>query len=326
MVSAPDSARPPARPPACPAHGNAPRTADAEPDPAAATPLLVVVDPVARLTDGESVRIARDVLRAGSPGMKLRLADGVEDTARALARHGGRRPVLIGNDRALLRTVRFLHDERDLERTALAVVPVGNGPSVALARSLGLPLDAVAAARTVLRGGTRPLDLLVDDEGDVVLGGLRVERPAPPAAPAPSRQGTVPPGLPLRRLCHTLARTVLPQTAARGGRRPPEASARPEPAAHRLRVEADGALLAGPDRPLAELSVRADQGGGLAEVVARPAGDAVPLRARARRVTVTASGDGFRYRPDADGLAGPAVTRTWTLRPGAWHLVLPPDG
>ncbi|NEC47052.1 diacylglycerol kinase, partial [Actinospica acidiphila] len=58
--------------------------------------LLVVIDPVARRADGESVRIARDVLRAGAAGAKVCLPDGPEEFARALARRGSRRPVVVG--------------------------------------------------------------------------------------------------------------------------------------------------------------------------------------------------------------------------------------
>ncbi|RCG24222.1 hypothetical protein DQ392_02930 [Streptomyces reniochalinae] len=295
--------------------------------------MLVVVDPVARSTDGESVRIARDVLRAGSPGMKLSLPEGPDAVARALARRGGRRPVLVGNDRALLRAVRLLHHERTLEHTALSVVPVGNGPSIALARSLGLPLDAVSAARTVLRGTARPLDLLVDDEGEVVLGGLRLERDAAPAAPSAPAATTAPPEgtaslpPPWRRLCHSLARTVL-AGGARAGGGPHQAADEPSavPLPQRLRVVADETVLTGPDRPVTELAVRTAQGTGWAEVVVQPAHAEVPARARARTVTVAASGgEGFRYRPDTQPPSAPVPVRTWTLSPGAWHLVLPAD-
>ena len=55
--------------------------------------LLVVIDPVARRTDGESVRIAKDVLSAGAAA-KICLPDGPEEFARALARRGHRRPVV----------------------------------------------------------------------------------------------------------------------------------------------------------------------------------------------------------------------------------------
>lgn len=116
--------------------------------------LLVVVDPVARRADGESVRIAKDVLGAGAT-LKVCLPDGPEEFAKALVRRGSRRPVVIGDDRALLRAVALLHRERELAGSVLSFVPVG--ASLSLARSLGVPTDAVAAARTALeesRGGS----------------------------------------------------------------------------------------------------------------------------------------------------------------------------
>ncbi|WP_240507522.1 acylglycerol kinase family protein, partial [Streptomyces kanamyceticus] len=133
--------------------------------------LLVVIDPVARRTDGESVRIAKDVLSAGAT-VRFCLPDGPEDFAKALARRGARRLVVVGDDRALLRAVGTLHRERDLAGSALSVVPVGAAQT--LARTLGVPSGAVAAARAVLEGVERRLDLLVDDSDGVVLGDLRI--------------------------------------------------------------------------------------------------------------------------------------------------------
>ncbi|MGC3001530.1 diacylglycerol kinase, partial [Streptomyces sp. G35A] len=86
--------------------------------------LLVVIDPVARRGDGESVRIAKDVLSAGAV-TKVCLPDGPEEFARALARRGSRRPVVIGDDRALVRAVGLLHRRRELAGCALSLVPVG---------------------------------------------------------------------------------------------------------------------------------------------------------------------------------------------------------
>lgn len=347
-------------------------------------PLLVVIDPVARLTDGESVRIARDVLCAGMPGVKVCLPDAPEETARALARRGSRRPVLVGNDRALLRVVGLLHREGALQEAALSVVPVGNGPSVALARSLGVPLDAVMAARAVLDGTEHGLDLLVDDHDGVVLGGLRIPAGAedgwPPGPADPSRhpeprvprhgeprvprQGGDPEaeaeaeakaraeaeagagagagagakaqadGSPLRRACRSLARTVLPQNpraepGSRGSSFGPGVEPRagtPQapsaPPSQRLRVEADGKLLADLDEPVGEVSVRTTHDGGLAEVTVQPVTDPSPVRAMARAVTVSGGAD-FRYRTDTTRVGGPVASRTWTVLPRAWRLVLP---
>ncbi|MFI7243076.1 hypothetical protein [Streptomyces qinglanensis] len=341
-MSAPDSARPPAG--VARAAGGTCSKGSGE------DPLLLVVDPVARLTDAESVRIARDVLRAATPGLKLCLPDDPAQTPRLLARCGSRRPVLVGDDRALLHAVRYLHGERALGGTALSVVPVGDGPSVALARSLGLPLDAVSAARTVLRGNPHAMDLLVDDEDGVVLGGVRTE--ASPAVRPPRREEHAERDADRagqlagqwRRMYQALARTMLAHgrgraSGERGGLSPaaagrpvpssPPASRRP-PArgAQRLRVEADGAVVAGPDRPVTDVTVRTTGTGGLAEVSVQPLAG-TPLRVRAHTVTVSAPDGfpGFRYRADADADSGapaaPAASRTWTVLPRAWHLVLP---
>ncbi|MGW1670236.1 diacylglycerol kinase [Streptomyces sp. NPDC002324] len=145
--------------------------------------LLVVIDPLARRTDGEAVRIAKDVLSAGAASTKVCLPEGPEEFARALARRGSRRPVVVGDDRALLRAVALLHRRRELGACALSLVPVGS--ALGLAHSLGVPTGAVAAARAALDGVERRLDLLVDDSDGVVLGTLRI--PVLPGACPPER-------------------------------------------------------------------------------------------------------------------------------------------
>ncbi|MFI6287288.1 diacylglycerol kinase [Streptomyces sp. NPDC051018] len=256
--------------------------------------LLVVIDPVARRSDGESVRIAKDVLCGGSEA-KICLPEGPEEFARALARRGSRRPVVIGDDRALLRAVALLHRDRWLGDGALSHVPVG--PAVDLAHSLGVPRGAVAAARAVLDGVVRRLDLLVDESDGVVVGDVTI-----PAGRAPG--GLVPGSL--WSVCRTLVRGLVNPA-------PPPVT-RP----HRLRVEADGVLLADLDQETVALTVRTAHG--RAEVTVQPRPPAEPVTAKA--LTVTVSGPDFRYRADTL-ITGPVRTRTWTLRAGAWGLTLP---
>ncbi|MFD6415053.1 diacylglycerol kinase [Streptomyces sp. NPDC060194] len=225
----------------------------------AADQLLVVIDPVARRVDGESVRIAKDVLCAGAQ-VRVCVPDGPEEFVRALGKRGSRRLVVVGDDRALVRAVSLLHRERDLAGAPLALVPVG--PATALSGALGVPPGTVAAARSALEGAPRVLDLLADDSDGVVLGSLRV-----------------PDALAVRRtrwsLRACLAHTPAPET--------------------RLRVEADGELLCDLDGAVrAVLLAPAD---GAARVAVQPAGGG-PVRQRAAR-TVTVSGPDFRYRADA---------------------------
>ncbi|MGW7415922.1 diacylglycerol kinase family protein [Streptomyces sp. NPDC054863] len=291
---------------------------------------MVVIDPVARRMDGESVRIAKDVLCAGARA-KICLPESPEEFARALARRGSRRPVVIGDDRTLLRTVGLLHRERELaDGGPVGMVPVGQ--TVSLAHSLGVPTDTVAAARAVLDGTVRRLDLLVDDSDGVVLGGLRVPG-AVAAAPPPGWS----PWTACRSLVRTLVRPAPPQRLR----------------TYRLRVEADGVLLSDLDEPVEGVTVRARYGRAEVVVVVRDsAADAVRAaaasaatataaaadddgsssdgdgtrssngRVTAEALTVTISGPDFRYRAD-EVVGGPVRTRTWTVREGAWGLVVP---
>ncbi|MFJ8182818.1 diacylglycerol kinase [Streptomyces sp. NPDC096105] len=266
--------------------------------------LLVVIDPVARRADGESVRIARDVLRAGAARAKVCLPDGPEEFARVLARRGSRRPVVVGDDRALVRAVELLHRQRELAGCALSLVPVGG--SVSLARSLGVPSGAVAAARAVLDGAERRMDLLVDDSDGVVLGALRIP-------PLGARAAAV--GRPWLRTCQSLVRTLVPA-------RPSRIVSAPESGTARLRVEVDGETLVDLHQPVRTVSV-VPCALGTARVEVRPASvdaEAPPLVAEGRAVTV--SGAHFRYRADAL-VSGPVRTRTWVVREEAWGLVLP---
>ncbi|MFG2464944.1 diacylglycerol kinase family protein [Streptomyces canus] len=268
--------------------------------------LLVVIDPVARQTDGESVRIVKDVLSAGA-ATKVCLPEGPEEFARVLARRGSRRPVVVGDDRALMRAVVLLHRQRELAECVLSVVPVGS--MLGLAHALGVPTGAVAAARAVLDGAERRLDMLVDDSDGVVLGALRI-----PALVA--REEPVDAARPWLRTCQSLVRTLVPA-------RPARETAPAIPGPSRLRVEVDGVTLVGLDQPLESVSVTPGSGDGLASVEVRPlsvGAEASPLLATGRTVTVT--GADFRYRADA-GVAGPVRRRTWTVREGALGLVLP---
>ncbi|AIJ14975.1 diacylglycerol kinase family protein [Streptomyces lividans] len=281
--------------------------------------LLVVVDPVARRMDGESVRIAKDVLSAGASHTKVCLPDDPEEFARALGRRGSRRPVVIGDDSALLRAVALLHRRRELAGCALSVVPVGS--ALGLARSLGLPTGAVAAARAVLDGAERRLDLLVDDSDGVVLGTVGIP-PVPVPVPVRAEAGSGPQGAasvrPWLRTCQSLVRTLASSRTARTAVAP----GTPGPA--RLRVEVDGVTLVDLDQPVEGVSVTPGAAG-VAVVEVRPlsvGAQASPLTASGR--TVTVSGAHFRYRADAV-VSGPVGTRTWVAREGAWGLTLPAE-
>jgi hypothetical protein len=207
--------------------------------------LLVIIDPAARQTDGESVRIAKDVLSAGAAA-KVCLPDGPEEFARALDRRGSRRPVVVGDGHALMRAVTLLHRARELAGCALSVVPVGD---TGLAESLGVPGGAVAAARAVLDGAERRLDLLVDDSDGVVLSGLGIP-PEPVVRAAAAEPVPVAAG---RAWYRSLVRTLAP--------RPPRLAAVPAPGPSRFRVEVDGETVVDLGQPVEAVTVAPGPGG-----------------------------------------------------------------
>lgn len=272
------------------------------PDAVRRSPLLLVVDPAARAADGESVRIAKDVLCAGAESVKIVFPESAEEAERALAHRGRRQPVLLGDDLALLRTVRALHRDRALHDAPLSLVPIGTRS--ALARGFGVPGDVPAAARAVLDGAQRELDLLVDESGGIVLGALSIPCGAPVAQTA-AHWWT-----PVEKTARSLVRTLTAPIPAAGHHPPPR---------QRLRVEADGVLLADLDQPVQEVSVRPAPAGYAEVCVRRPEG-AGPVRVRARSVTV--SGRDFRYRADS-AVTGPVRSRTWTVEAAAWRLTVP---
>ncbi|MFJ9460508.1 diacylglycerol kinase [Kitasatospora sp. NPDC101447] len=266
-------------------------------------PLLLLLDPVARQTDGESVRIARDVL-CGGADVKVVYPENPSELDRVLSHRGRRRPVVIGSDLALQRVLQALHRQRELGAEPVGMVPVGRTEELAAARALGVPGEPVRAARAVLSGAPRRLDLLVDDGGGVALGGVRITGGG--ARRLVSRTGG------WRSLWAKLA------AAEQANALTPESADR----SPRVRVEADGRLLADVHRPVRLVQVTlpsgASDGTGEMEVVVRVSGALV----RARAASVSVAGRGFGYEADGHPV-GPVRARTWTVHPGAWGLLLP---
>ncbi|MEU3566962.1 diacylglycerol kinase [Kitasatospora sp. NPDC036755] len=266
-------------------------------------PLLLLLDPVARQTDGESVRIAKDVLCGGADA-KVAFPESPSELDRVLSHRGRRRPVVIGSDLALQRVLQALHRQRELGSEPVGMVPVGRSEELLAARALGVPGEPVRAARAVLAGVPRRLDLLVDDGGGVALGGVRITGGA---ARRPVGRAGGWRSLWAKLAAAEQANALTPDGADHGSR---------------VRVEADGRLLADVHRPVRLVQVTlpagASEGVGEMEVVVAASGALV----RARAASVSVVGRGFGYEADGHPV-GPVRARTWTVHPGAWGLLLP---
>ena len=289
---------------------------------------LLLASAHAGSADQEAVEAARAVLAAAGP-VELKTTGTPEELDAALDCCGDRRLVVAGGDGSLHLAVTRLRARGELPERPIGLVPLGTGND--LARALGLPLDPEDAARVVLSGQGRPMDLLVDDDGGVVVNAVHLGVGADAAEAA-------------GRLKPRLGVLAYPLGALAAGLRS---------TGWRLRVEVDGRVLADGHRRALMVGIGNGPGigggtrllphacpdDGLLDVVvsyatgpfarvrygaALAAGadlvDRDVRHARGRSVSVRGEPVGV----NADGELGDDVrARTWTVEPGAWSLVRP---
>lgn len=252
----------------------------------------------------------------------------------ALHRAGSRPIVVAGGDGSLHAVIATLHRRNDLAGKVLGLLPLGTGND--FARAVGIPLDAAEAAAALLESAPTPMDLIVDELGEVVVNNVHVGTSA-----LASRHGAT---LKERLGPFGLGLLGYPLGAARAAIRPP---------AVRLRIEVDGELVADVDRRVLMLAVgNGSSVGGGAEInpdadpqsrsldvmvsfatepLARVgyALDVVRgkhqerddvLHRRGRQVSV--SGEEFWISADGE-ISGPERRRTWHVEPAAYSLLLP---
>ena len=291
-------------------------------------PLLLITNTDAGTTDAENIEKALAVLRAatdvevcstGNPGE----LDGV------LHRRGSRRVVVAGGDGSLHAVVAALHRRQELNSAALGLIPLGTGND--FARGSDIPLDPEEAARLIVKGEVRPIDLLVDCVGEIVVNNVHVGVGA-----EASRRSS--------RWKQRLGRVGYVVGAAIAAVNPPFV---------RLHVEVDGEQVADLAQPIlmmaigngprvgggAAITPEADPEDGKVDVMIsfavgplsrfayaahfrrgeHHARDDV-LYLRGSRISV--SGQGFYCSADGE-VYGPERTRTWHVERGALSMILP---
>lgn len=291
--------------------------------------LVAIANSAAGSADDEALSRVLAELAEHADTVEARLGDPAELDS-LLARHPGRDPVVLGGDGSLHCLVAALARRGELGSRTVGLVPLGTGND--LARALGVPLDPVEAARVAATGEPRPLDLLRDEDGGIVVNaahagvGVEAAQTAQPLKPF------------LRRFAYA-AGSVIAGVRTRGVP---------------LRVEVDGAVVADGRRRVLMVGVgngRTIGGGTPIAPDASPAdrvADVVvsfatgPLRrllygvqlrlGRHTRRTDVVTVRGSRVRVsgppvhvNTDGeLSGPYTSRTWTVAPHAWRMTLPP--
>jgi diacylglycerol kinase (ATP) len=133
--------------------------------------LLVITNTDAGTADEETLdralatlfdRVSIEVTATSNPGE----LDGV------LHRAGSRVIVVAGGDGSLHAVVAALYRRNELRTADIGLVPLGTGND--FARGADIPLDPEDAARLVLSGTSRPVDLIVDNLGEVVVNNVHI--------------------------------------------------------------------------------------------------------------------------------------------------------
>ena len=135
-------------------------------------PLLVITNDDAGTADDEALRGAlwrSSATRARSRSSRPRRPGELDGV---LHRAASRRIVVAGGDGSLHAVIAALHRRHDLKHAVVGLLPMGTGND--FARTLGIPLDLEEAARVIVAGEVRPMDLVVDELGEVVVNNVHV--------------------------------------------------------------------------------------------------------------------------------------------------------
>jgi YegS/Rv2252/BmrU family lipid kinase len=301
-------------------------------------PLLVIKNSDAGTADDETLERGLAVLREATSVEVAATSDPGELNG-VLHRAGSRTIVVAGGDGSMHAVISALHRRHELADRTVALLPLGTGND--FARGNDIPLDIEEAARVVLEGTARPVDLIVDEVGEVVVNNVHAG-----AGAQASRKGAV-----WKERLHSvgvgkvnLGKLGYPIGAALAAVRPPFV---------RLRVEVDGECVVDLDQPVLMVAVGngSDVGGGTSltphadtedgkvdVMVARSIGPLARFGYAAQLVrgkhperhdvlylrgsTVSISGEPFYCSADGE-IYGPERHRTWRVEPGAYRMVLP---
>ena len=291
-------------------------------------PLLLITNAEAGSADQESLDLALEVLRA-STDVEVTATSNPGELDGVLHRRGGRQLVVAGGDGSLHAIVAALHRRNELTDTVVGLIPLGTGND--FARGVGIPLDPQEAARVVVGGNVRPVDLIVDCLGEVVVNNVHIG-----AGAQASRNAT--------KYKKFFGRFGYVLGAVKAAFRPPFV---------RLRIEIDGHVVADFAHPIlmAAIGNGSRVGGGAAITPEASPEDGkmdvmvsystgplarVAYAARfrlgrhherddvlyVRASTITVTGQNFYCSADGE-IYGPERNRTWHVEPGAFSMPLP---
>lgn len=301
-------------------------------------PLLVITNSGAGTSDEENLERALAVLRPHT-SVEVEATSEPGELDGVLHRAGSRTIVVAGGDGSMHAVIAALHKRNDLGKNTVGLLPLGTGND--FARGVGIPLDVEEAAQVLVSGSPRPMDLVVDEVGEVVVNNVHVGAGASAsrrAARWKSRLGSVGVGK------VNLGKLGYPIGAAITAWNPPVL---------RLRVEVDGRVVTDVDTKVLQVAVGngSSVGGGTSLVpgatpddgmldvmVSRATGPVSRLLYAGRLAlgshpemvdvdylrgaVVTVTGEEFWISADGE-ISGPERRRSWRLQRAAYSLVVP---
>jgi diacylglycerol kinase (ATP) len=301
-------------------------------------PLLVITNSDAGADGEESLQQALKLLRSHT-SVEVQATSNPGELNSALHRAGSRRIIVAGGDGSLHAVIATLYRRNDLKNAVLGILPLGTGND--FARTNDIPLDVEEAAQVLVDGVPRPMDLVVDEVGEIVVNNVHAG-----AGAQAGRHGAI-----WKDRLHSiglgkvnLGKLGYPIGAAMAAVKPPFI---------RVRVEVDGEAIVDLDQPIlmvavgnganvgggTELTPYADPGDGKVDVmvsraigpIARVGYGAKLIRGRhverddviyVRGTTVTVTGEEFWCSADGE-IYGPERHRSWHVEPAAYSLVVP---
>ncbi|MCW2835514.1 MAG: diacylglycerol kinase [Nocardioides sp.] len=300
--------------------------------------MLVITNSDAGTADEETLKSALSILRR-TVSIEVAATSNPGELDGVLHRAGSRRIVVAGGDGSLHAVVSALHRRNELTGKTLALLPLGTGND--FARGTDIPLGIEDAARLVLEGQARPVDLIVDETGEIVVNNVHVGAGAQASRRGhkwKKRLGSVGVGkVNFGKLGYPIGALL----------------AAFEPPSQRLRVEVDGKVVNDLDRPVmmvaignganvgggTELTPDADPESGRMDVMISRAvtiGAKIGYVAKLRKgehherddvvylrgSEVSIRGEDFYVSADGE-VYGPERSRTWRIEPAAYNMVLP---
>jgi diacylglycerol kinase (ATP) len=301
-------------------------------------PLLVITNSSAGPDDDESLQSALALLRTHT-SVEVQATSDPGELDSALHRAGSRRIIVAGGDGSMHAVVAALYRRNDLKNAVLGILPLGTGND--FARTNEIPLDVEEAAQVLVTGVPRPMDLVVDEVGEIVVNNVHAG-----AGAQASRRGAR-----WKDRLHSigvgkvnLGKLGYPIGALLAAVRPPFI---------RVRVEVDGKVQVDLDQPIlmvavgnganvgggTELTPDADPGDGRVDVmISRSVGPFARLGYAVQLVrgshperddviyvrgtTVTVAGEEFWCSADGE-IYGPERHRSWRVESAAYSLVVP---